>query len=101
MEKASGEGPEGEKGYPAISPSGNLLAHGVKLTGGERAMRPIFVINLPDATSRKLGDDCGGRPREWLDERFLMIERFARLNSLAILDTETGAQRELLANAEQ
>ena len=41
--------------------------------------RPIFIANLPDGTFRMLGEDCNGRPREWIDERFLIIERFARL----------------------
>jgi Tol biopolymer transport system component len=30
-----------------------------------------------------------------------MIERFARLNSMAIIDTETGEQRELLSSGER
>ena len=30
-----------------------------------------------------------------------MIERFARLNSLAVIDTETGQQRELLTSADR
>jgi hypothetical protein len=48
-----------------------------------------------------LGEDCGGRPREWVDERRLVLERFARLNSVAVIDTETGEQRELLRSDEQ
>ena len=34
---------------------------------------------LSEGTWRTLGDDCGGRPREWVDERLLIIERFGRL----------------------
>jgi hypothetical protein len=50
---------------------------------------------------RKLGDDCGGRPRQWLDERLLVIERFgSRLNSIALIDTADGTQRELLSSPE-
>ena len=64
-------------------------------------MRPIFVAGLSDGTWRKLGDDCGGRPREWVDERRLIIERFARLNSIALIDTDTGDQQELLQSAER
>ena len=95
-ERAFADGPAGAKGYPAISPSGRLLAYGTRMPGGGRALRPIFIVSLPDGTSRSLGDDCGGRPREWVDERRLVIERFARLNSIALIDTETGDQRELL-----
>ena len=100
-ERVLADGPAGEKGYPAISPSGSLLAYGTRMPGGGRALRPIFIVCLPDGTWRKLGDDCGGRPREWVDERRLIIERFARLNSIALIDTETGDQRELLESAER
>jgi Tol biopolymer transport system component len=87
-------------GFPAISPSGELLAIG-RRTAGPRALRPIYVGSIADDTIRKLGDDCGGRPRQWLDERFLLIERYgSRLNSIAILDTAEGAQHELLSSAE-
>ena len=100
-ESVLAEGPAGEKGYPAISPGGNLLAYGTRMPGGERASRPIFIVSLPDGTWRTLGDDCGGRPREWVDERRLVIERFARLNSVALIDTEIGDQRELLKSDER
>ena len=100
-ERVLGEAPAGDKGYSAISPRGALLAYGIRMPGGERAPRPIFVTCLAEGTWKKLGDDCGGRPREWIDERALVIERFARLNSIAVIDTETGEQRELLQSAEQ
>jgi len=62
-------------------------------------MRPIHVGSVADGTLRKLGDDCGGRPRQWLDERVLLIERFGtRLNSIALLDTAGGEQYELLSS---
>ena len=94
-------GPDCEKSYPAISPSGNRLAYGAVTSGGERVSRPIFIANLSDGMWRTLGEDCGGRPREWVDERWLVIERFARLNSIALIETDTGEQRELLASAER
>ena len=94
-EKVLADGPSGSKGYSAISPNGSLLAYGTRMPGGGRALRPIFITSLTDATWRKLGDDCGGRPREWVDERRLIIERFARLNSIALIDAETGDQHEL------
>jgi Tol biopolymer transport system component len=100
-ESVLAQGPEGEKGYPAISPSGTQLAFGMRMPGGEQAARPIVIACPATGTWRSLGDDCGGRPRQWLDERLLIIERFARLNSIAIIDTETGQQRELLTSAER
>jgi Tol biopolymer transport system component len=99
-ERVLAEGPAGAKSYPAISPGGSQVAYGWRTLRGERALRPIFVVGLPDGTWRKLGDDCGGRPREWADERWLIIERFARLNSIALIDTTTAEQRELLQDAE-
>jgi Tol biopolymer transport system component len=100
-ERMLGEAPAGDKGYPAISPGGHLLAYGMRMPGGERAPRPIFIACLGDGSWRTLGDDCGGRPREWVDERRLVIERFARLNSIAVIDTETGEQHELLQSADR
>ena len=100
-ERILAEAPAGDKGYPAISPGGHLVAYGTRMPGGEHAPRPIFLAGLADGTWKKLGDDCGGRPREWVDERALVIERFAQLNSVAVIDTETGAQREVLQSAQQ
>jgi len=92
--------PPMDYGFPTISPSGAQLAYSARLQG-PKAMRPIFVASLPSGTSRKLGDDCGGRPRQWVDERFLLIERFgSRLNSVGVLDTTTGVQRDLLSSSE-
>ena len=97
-----GEGPADGKGWwdPAISPNGSQLAYGTRMPGA-RAMRPIFVVSVADGTSQKLGDDCGGRPRQWVDDRLLVIERFARLNTIAIIDTVTGVQRELLESSDR
>jgi len=100
-ETVLGDGPAGAKGYPAISPSGSLLAYGIRMPEAGRALRPVVIVPLSDGTWRKLGDDCGGRPREWVDERRLVIERFARLNSIALIDTETGNQHALVESAER
>ena len=87
----------GGKGYPALSPGGRQLAYGLRV----QERRPIFIADLPDGSYRTLGEDCGGRPREWIDERFLLIERFARLNSIAVIDTVTGEQQDILAAADR
>jgi hypothetical protein len=91
------QGPAGGKGYPAISPSGRQLAYGMRVPD----RRPIFIADLPADSYRTLGEDCNGRPCEWVDERLLIIERFARLHSIAIIDTETAAQCDLLAHSDQ
>jgi len=100
-EKVLADAPEGEKGYPAISPSGTQLAFGLRMPTGQQPARPIFVACPATGAWRSLGDDCGGRPRQWLDERLLMIERFARLNSIAMIDTETGQHRDVLVSADR
>jgi Tol biopolymer transport system component len=96
-----GTGPGPEKWYPAISPSGTQVAYGHRMPGGERAPRPIFIARPSDSTWRTLGEDCHGRPRQWVDERFLIIERFAHLNSIALIDTTTADQRDLLQSTDR
>src|SRR5262249_46313648 len=62
-------GPPVAKWYPALSPSGEQLAFGTRVTGGERAIRPIFIARPYDATWETLSEDGAGRPRQWVDER--------------------------------
>src|SRR5206468_7751693 len=93
----AGEPMNAAKGFPAISPSGKQLAYAT-LVAGPRAIRSIYATTLADGISRQVCDDCGGRPRQWLDERYLLIETFgARFNRFAVVDTSDGSQRELLA----
>ena len=88
------------RSHPAISPSGRQVAYATRSTG-PNALRPISIASLPDGTSRPLCEDCGGRPRQWLDERHLLIETFgARLNTFLVLDTTTGESRPLLSSAD-
>ncbi|HKE94584.1 MAG TPA: hypothetical protein VKB34_09785 [Povalibacter sp.] len=100
-ESVLNEGPPGPKWDPAISPSGSRLAVSNRPQAGERALRPIFVISLPDGAWHQVAEDCGGRPRGWVDERRLLIQRFGRLSSLAVIDTETGDQLELIQSQER
>ena len=92
-----------DHGFPALSPSGRQLASGGRPGGpGARAMRPIFVATIADRAMRQLSDDSGARPREWVDERLLVVERFgSRLHTVALLDVVTGEQHELLADPER
>lgn len=88
------------RAFPALSPNGTRLAFGARSQGGPVA-RPIFVTSLPDGEPQKLADDVGGRPRQWIDERHILVERFgSRLFSVAVFDTATGAQTAVLASAE-
>jgi Tol biopolymer transport system component len=95
------DGPPDDKWDPTISASGTQLAYGVRTPAGEQALRPIFITSLRDGTWRRLGEDCGGRPREWVNERSLVIQRFTRPNSIAVIDTETGMSIELLKSRER
>jgi Tol biopolymer transport system component len=87
------------KGYPALSPDGSQLAHGT-LVPGPRAVRPLVVVDLANGASRQVSDDSGGRPRQWLDERYLVIETFgSRLNSFGLVDTITGSLCKFVSSA--
>ena len=89
------------KGFPAISPTGARLAYST-LVPGPRAMRPILILDVASGTSRQLCEDCGGRPRLWLDEESILIETFgSRLNAFLVVDATTGHQRPVLASDER
>jgi Tol biopolymer transport system component len=88
-----------ESSYPAISPSGRQLAYAPR-SSGPHAARPVFVLDLVAHTTRLVCEDSGGRPREWIDERHLVVETFgARLTSILVLDTVTGERRPLVSSA--
>jgi Tol biopolymer transport system component len=89
------------KGFPSLSPSGRQLAYGLRMPGPV-ASRPLFVADLTTGGSRQLCEDCGGRPRQWLDERHLLIETFgSRLNSFLVIDTTDRSQYELCRSADR
>jgi Tol biopolymer transport system component len=93
--------PRLEYGHPALSPSGAQLACGARVAAA-RATRPIYVVSIPDGTNRKLGDDFGARPRQWIDERYLVVERFGgRLNSVGVVDTTTAGTADLLVSSDR
>jgi Tol biopolymer transport system component len=82
--------------YATLSPSGKTVAYGI-VGAGERAVRPIVLVNTTDGTSRQICADCRGRPRAWLDERTLIVERPATpQTSLAVLDVEDGSEEPLV-----
>ena len=91
----------GKGDIPARSLNGHRAVSRRRTFGAEGLSGDLTKRTPADQTWRTLGDDCGGRPREWVDERRLIIERFARLSSIAIIDTETRDQRELLESADR
>ncbi len=93
-----GEQPGINRGFPVISPGGEQMAYGT-LVPGPPVQRPVHLINLTDGETRLVRDDCGGRPRQWLDERTLLVETFGSgLNALVVLDTHDGTRRPLLSS---
>ena len=105
MQRGTDAALEGEagvnRGFPVISLDGKRLAFGT-LVAGPPVRRPVFVANLADGASRLIFEDCGGRPRLWLDDELLLAETFgAGLNSFIVLDTREATQRPLLSSRER
>jgi Tol biopolymer transport system component len=87
-----------DRAFPAVSPSGRQVAFSVRSLGPQ-VVRPLAVAQLPNGESCTLADDATGRPRQWVDERIILIERFgSRLLSVALFDTETRAVVDILAH---
>ncbi len=96
-----GGDPSRSRGFPAISPNGDRVAYGM-VVPGPPVQRPVFITNLADGDTRLVRDDCGGRPRQWLDDRTLLVETFgAGLNSFVVVDTDEGTQRPLLSSSDR
>jgi Tol biopolymer transport system component len=86
------------RGFPVISLDGQRLAYSM-IVPGPPVRRPVIVANVADGTSRPIFDDCGGRPRLWLDDDLLLAETFGSgLNALVVLDTRNATQRPLLSS---
>ena len=87
------------RGFPAISPSGQRLAYSA-VVPGPPVQRPLFLTSIAGGETRLVRNDCGGRPRLWLDEETLLIETFGSgLNAFLIVDLRDGAQHPLLSAA--
>jgi Tol biopolymer transport system component len=85
--------------YPAISPGGQSLAYSA-VVSGPPLQRPLFLTSITGEDTRLVRNDCGGRPRLWLDEQTLLIETFGSgLNAFLIVDMRDGAPRPLLSAA--
>jgi Tol biopolymer transport system component len=91
--------PHGTRGFPAISPSGQKLAYSAVIPGPP-VQRPLFLTSVTGGATRLVRDDCGGRPKLWLDEDTLLIETFGSgLNAFLSVDMRDGTPRPLLASA--
>jgi hypothetical protein len=87
------------RGFPAISPSGQQLANSA-VVPGPPVRRPLFLTTIAGGETRLIRDDCGGRPRSWLDEHTLLIETFGSgLNTFIVVDIRDGTERPLLSAA--
>ena len=91
-------GADAERGFPVISAEGERMACSA-LVPGPPVQRPVLLTSIATGEMRLVCEDCGGRPRQWLDERTLVIETFgAGLNAFLALDTRDGSQRPLLSS---
>ena len=67
--------------------------------GPAGAASGVCSSTVADGETRLVREDCGGRPRQWLDERTLVVETFgAGLNTFVALDIHDGMQRPLLSS---
>ena len=91
-------GADAERGFPVISADGERMACSA-LVPGPPVQRPVLLTSVATGEMRLVREDCGGRPRQWLDERTLVVETFgAGLNAFLALDTLDGSQRPLLSS---
>ena len=91
-------GADAGRGFPVISPDGERMACS-ELVPGPPVQRPVLLTSVATGEMRLVREDCGGRPRQWLDERTLVVETFgAGLNAFLALDTRDGSQRPLLSS---
>ena len=89
---------DAERGFPVISANGERMACGA-LVPGPPVQRPVFLASVADGETRLVREDCGGRPRQWLDEQTLVVETFgAGLNAFLALDIRDGGHRPLLSS---
>jgi len=89
---------DAERGFPVISSDGERIACGA-LVPGPPVQRPVFLGTVADGEMRLVSKECGGRPRQWLDERTLVVETFgAGLNTFIALDIHDGMPRPLLSS---
>lgn len=90
--------PAANRWFPAISPDGERVAFSA-IVPGPPVQRPVWIASLVSGDTRLVRDDCGGRPRQWLDDRTVLIETFATgLNTLIALDVDNGTQCPLLSS---
>ena len=87
--------------YSVITRDARRVAYGV-VVSDPRIERPIYVADLANGAARLVCKDCNGRPRDWFrDGQHIVIERFGRRNSVAVVDEATGEQRELVAASDR
>jgi Tol biopolymer transport system component len=83
------------KGYTALSRDGSKLAYGIVEPG---LKRPIYIYDRKTRTTRKLCDDCEGRPTDWSPDGTKLILAMLQ-KGVGLMDLNTGERSVILPAA--
>jgi Tol biopolymer transport system component len=80
------------KGYTVLSRDGSKIVYGVVAPG---LKRPIYIYDRKTRTTRKLCDDCEGRPTDWSPDGTKLILAMLQ-NGVGLMDVNTGERSVIL-----
>jgi Tol biopolymer transport system component len=80
------------KGYTALSRDGSKIAYGVVATG---LKRPIYIYDRKTRATRKLCDDCEGRPADWSPDGTKLLLAMPQ-KGVGLMDINTGERSVIL-----
>ena len=83
------------KGYTALSRDGSKIAYGLVVPG---LKRPIYIYDRTTGMTRKLCDDCEGRPYDWSPDGTKLILSMPQ-KGIGLMDVNTGERSVILPGA--
>jgi Tol biopolymer transport system component len=83
------------KGYTTLSRDGSKIAYGLVVPGQKR---PIYIYDRSTRTTRKLCDDCEGRPYDWSPDGTKLILSMPQ-KGIGLMDVNTGERSVILPGA--
>jgi WD40 repeat protein len=83
------------KGYTTLSRDGSKIAYGLVVSGQKR---PIYIYDRTTRTTRKLCDDCEGRPYDWSPDGTKLILSTPQ-KGIGLMDVNTGERSVILPGA--